>query len=64
MHAMTNIVNYESPRVNKRVVLQLETAVLLSSAGDALNLGGVDTKGQDHVEHDFTDANFFTHEWQ
>lgn len=56
--------DYVSPRVIRRVALLPESPLLTESRRNVLYDGSVDTMGQRAEERDFTDANFFTHEWQ
>ena len=60
---MKTTVAYEAPRILDRVPLEQENPILSGSVTDALNLGGVDTMGQEVESIDLEDENFFKHEW-
>ena len=57
-------VDYAAPRILARLSLELEHSLLNSSVTEALNLAGVDTMGQEVEEKDFSNENYFKHEWQ
>lgn len=61
---MTKTSEYVSPAIISRAEMVMETSILVASIEHALNLGGVDTEGHEMKDYDFTNTEFFTHEWK
>ncbi len=55
---------YQTPVIYSTVKLELESSIMVASPTEALNLGGVDTAGQDVENYDFSNDNSFKHEWK